>query len=196
MVKLLTTKSPDGVRAFLLPRVLGNGIAIAPAAREEVKEVVRSQDLEKGILVIPTCDFDGSTRGRMRDEEHLPACVPIGEIHEKLPPRRVHPPSRWLRCLRPCRADFGSARFSKEPPRPNEWTSEARNCCPRTSRPCGRQLRVQTVDGERWLARHIVCFWCARGARAPARCSGLPRLGCPWVAVGLLFFRWEVKKSG
>ena len=57
MVKLLTTKSPDAVRAFLLPRVLGNGIAIAPAAREEVKEVVRSQDLEKGILVIPTCDF-------------------------------------------------------------------------------------------------------------------------------------------
>ena len=81
MVKLLTTKSPDAVRAFLLPRVLGNGIAIAPAAREEVKEVVRSQDLEEGILVIPTCDFDGSTRGRMRDEEHLPACVLIGEIH-------------------------------------------------------------------------------------------------------------------
>ena len=57
MVKLLTTKSPDGVRAFSLPRVLGNGIAIAPAAREEVKAVVCGQDLEKGILVIPTCDF-------------------------------------------------------------------------------------------------------------------------------------------
>ena len=58
MVKLLTTKSPDAVRAFSLPRVIGNGIAIAPAAREEVKEVVRSQDLEQeGILVIPTCDF-------------------------------------------------------------------------------------------------------------------------------------------
>ena len=57
MVKLLTTKSPDAVRAFLLPRVLGNGIAIAPAAREEVKAVVCGQDLEKGILVIPTCDF-------------------------------------------------------------------------------------------------------------------------------------------
>ena len=72
MVKLLTTKSPDGVRAFSLPRVLGNGIAIAPAAREEVKEVVRSQDLEKGILVIPTCDFHQPRASEINDEEHLP----------------------------------------------------------------------------------------------------------------------------
>ena len=56
-MKLLTTKSPDAVRAFSLPMVLGNGIAIAPAAREEVKAVVCGQDLEKRILVIPTCDF-------------------------------------------------------------------------------------------------------------------------------------------
>ena len=60
---MLTTKSPDAVRAFSLPRVIGNGIAIAPAAREEVKEVVRSQDLEKGILVIPTLNLHGSRSG-------------------------------------------------------------------------------------------------------------------------------------
>ena len=57
-MKLLTSESAVEVQVLLPPKVLANGVAIALATREEVGALAtRSQDIEKGILEIPTPDF-------------------------------------------------------------------------------------------------------------------------------------------